>query len=786
MDDLAGFVIDIDDLEVQKKSIGKGSYSSVYKAIRKLDGKEFALKVFDEDTFKDETQKKMFIREVTLLAKLMHPCVLGLEGFFCPEDDSGKNPLIMTEFMPNGDLFAMLKKISHNNKNNVEGDVNFDTTCLMITAFGIAVGMRHVHRLGCIHRDLKPANIMLNGDLEPKIADFGLAKCSDGMQSMIGGSPYWMAPELHMGQPYDASVDVYAYGVILYQILTKTIPFDGVFNAVQIREVICRGDRPKIPDTVDPFYADIVRKCWDQNPSRRPSFEHIVNRFMSASSFLPNTNFIKYDNYRKRVLSHNPPIERPLEIHSNESNDNADGKNRGSVDLLDIFDAVSWKTEGNSANTNRVHNDNNEGPKSDNLLDFAFSQLQNTTPINNTSPVRTDNLFKFNTDPFGLTNNASGPRPSSPTSKSPNAVSNSKNYQKTPRLPQKFGFNYVSKIPRLTDNVIQSIKEYLNMSMDEIFRQGMRMISEKDKSRKVKGIMLLRYAGEKGHSDALFECGVCLMRGNGCRVNPLKALMYFVSSASKGNPKANFECAKLLMNGTVIPRDNQKAVHFLKQAADQGVVEAMLRLGQLIIYNNCGITDFSIANHYFREGAHLGNVDCMFLYAYNLENGLGFSEPNQAEAIKYYEMAADLQHPDSLCNLGRIYENINKDKAAELYRRAALTGSSLGMFNYASLLETFYGDKEKSHHFFKMAADRGDSDACIHVYKSSNDPSTRMHYLEKAARLGNVRGEYAYGVELYKGKNVKRNVEEALRLLKLAANKGYQRSADFLKKIEHK
>ena len=162
--DLSPFVISESDFEIGK-ALGKGSYATVFAARNKKTKQIYALKKFHSN-FTSKQSRKMFEREVKVMAKLIHPCVLGLRGYFLPSPDSIDVPLILMDYMKKGDLFSILIKESKH-----KAPPEWDATKKMINAFGIAYGMAHVHKLGGIHRDLKPANVMLNEKYEPKVAD---------------------------------------------------------------------------------------------------------------------------------------------------------------------------------------------------------------------------------------------------------------------------------------------------------------------------------------------------------------------------------------------------------------------------------------------------------------------------------------------------------------------------------------------------------------------------------------------------------------------------------------
>ena len=165
----------LDDFESSKMVLlGEGSYGKVYRAFDQRTGKTVAIKHLihwgeDDDS---KTEQKHFIREISMQSRLKHPCILPFIGFSLPSisENQVTPPFIVTEFMKNGTLqdYANLK--------NAAKCKSFDWTLRFKAIYGIASGMAFCHGMEVVHRDLKPENIFLDENLEPKIADFGLAR----------------------------------------------------------------------------------------------------------------------------------------------------------------------------------------------------------------------------------------------------------------------------------------------------------------------------------------------------------------------------------------------------------------------------------------------------------------------------------------------------------------------------------------------------------------------------------------------------------------------------------
>eukprot|EP01127_Copromyxa_protea_P017557 TRINITY_DN5370_c0_g1_i1.p1 TRINITY_DN5370_c0_g1~~TRINITY_DN5370_c0_g1_i1.p1 ORF type:complete len:508 (+),score=75.40 TRINITY_DN5370_c0_g1_i1:184-1524(+) len=208
-----------------------------------------------------------FKKEVAIFAHLRHPNVVLFMGA-CTEP--GKL-CIVTEYMPKGDVQHVLR-----NPNN---RVTMGTVIAM--ARDCARGMAWLHESipPIIHCDLKPSNLLVDAHFRVKICDFGLS-CFVKDLSRPGGSPLYMGPEVFVGGPITDKVDVYSFGLVLWEMVTRETPFPQ-FNtptaSIQMfAQSIVGGDRPPIPDTIIPSLASLIKDCWQKKAKKRPTFTSII------------------------------------------------------------------------------------------------------------------------------------------------------------------------------------------------------------------------------------------------------------------------------------------------------------------------------------------------------------------------------------------------------------------------------------------------------------------------------------------------------------------------------
>lgn len=152
------------------------------------------------------------------------------------------------------------------------GEIHINVSTVHKIILGMALGMRWMHKREAIHRNLTPTNVILTSDFEAKISDFhSTRRISDNMtvQRSFGPNPY-MAPDLV--QPnYTSKIDVFAFGVIVFELLTGNVPFSPCSNQVIFEKYVNR-ERPEIPCAK---YSDLISQCWASDPSKRPSFDEI-------------------------------------------------------------------------------------------------------------------------------------------------------------------------------------------------------------------------------------------------------------------------------------------------------------------------------------------------------------------------------------------------------------------------------------------------------------------------------------------------------------------------------
>jgi eukaryotic-like serine/threonine-protein kinase len=244
--------------------LGAGGMGEVYRAHDSRLDREVAIKVLPAAVANDPERLARFEREARVLASLNHPHiaqVYGLEG-------SESTPALVMELVE-GPTLAQL----------VSGNADSPMTLprVLTIARQIADGLDAAHEKGIIHRDLKPGNIALTPGGDVKILDFGVAKTIDDAKAAVAtdagamlGTPAYMSPEQARGLLIDKRTDIWAFGCVLYELLTGRRPFAGATASDSIAAVLEHDpDLTILPVETPPAVRSLVRHCLEKDPRRR-------------------------------------------------------------------------------------------------------------------------------------------------------------------------------------------------------------------------------------------------------------------------------------------------------------------------------------------------------------------------------------------------------------------------------------------------------------------------------------------------------------------------------------
>ncbi|XP_048354601.1 serine/threonine-protein kinase MARK1 isoform X5 [Sphaerodactylus townsendi] len=250
------------------KTIGKGNFAKVKLARHVLTGREVAVKIIDKTQLNPTSLQKLF-REVRIMKILSHPNIVKLFEVI----ETEKTLYLVIEYASGGEVFDYL--VAHGRMKEKEARAKFRQ---------IVSAVQYCHQKCIVHRDLKAENLLLDGDMNIKIADFGFSNeftIGNKLDTFCGSPPY-AAPELFQGKKYDGpEVDVWSLGVILYTLVSGSLPFDGQ-NLKELRERVLRG-KYRIPFYMSTDCENLLKKLLVLNPIKRGSLEQIMkDRWMNV------------------------------------------------------------------------------------------------------------------------------------------------------------------------------------------------------------------------------------------------------------------------------------------------------------------------------------------------------------------------------------------------------------------------------------------------------------------------------------------------------------------------
>jgi|HubBroStandDraft_5_1064220.scaffolds.fasta_scaffold16329_1 serine/threonine protein kinase/Tol biopolymer transport system component len=274
--------------------LGAGGMGEVYRARDTRLGRDVALKILPESFARDTDRLRRFEQEARAVAALNHPNILAIHDI----GEQGGSPFLVSELLEGESLRAALDRGALPQRKTIEYGVQ------------IAQGLAAAHDKGIIHRDLKPENIFITNDGRIKILDFGLAKlaqqtgadpdeptltASQTAAGVVMGTASYMAPEQVRGEVADPRTDIFAFGAVLYEMLSGVRAFRRDTPAETMTAVL-KDDPPELSDgtrLVSPSLERIVRRCIEKNPEQRFQSARDLSFALSALSGTEASNIAR-------------------------------------------------------------------------------------------------------------------------------------------------------------------------------------------------------------------------------------------------------------------------------------------------------------------------------------------------------------------------------------------------------------------------------------------------------------------------------------------------------------
>lgn len=780
--------IDINNYILLNK-IGNNSFSELCTIKEKNTGEVLAAKISLNSYDDSNPLNSKLIKDIIKNKQHGHAAILQYIGYSAIDFHNENKLVIFSQYMPNQSLDLLI------NQSPISSSWN--ETKKLICIYGISSAMSFLHSHDIIHGSLYPTNILMDYNMFPKISDFHLFNLHFTNQNTIDTQrSIYIAPELCGKTDRTKAGDVYAFGMLIYEIITNERPFkDSTF--LEILTKVSNGNRPEIPPMNEP-YKNLIEFCWSQNSEDRPTFIEIQNLLRNDESFITaSIDRKEYENYVKFIDEYQRAYERSQTSISYEdfisgnskssttlSNDQqGTPENKGQLEMPQVDsaknkiddiqasnDILSPPTQNMPAYVPELASKNllNEPAKANDFLGTINSRIQNIP----------DNILNQNSSlyippyqdtgipqsPYSMMQNI---HPSSAYFGASNEMieqesknSNDSEQATTPVNSTTLHKKHISFIP------VSPLK-YLNKY--SAFREEPKVDRDlahflylfPNESKRKEAIYYLKNSIKKGSTKAMNTYGEMLYKGEGVEMDKEEAAKYFKMSFENGDLDGMYNYACVLFNGEGIKSNVEESVRYFQTLTfEHKHIYGMSKYGTLM-FKGIGVPiDQGKAISLIKRSADLGCPDAMINYGYFLSHGT-IVQKNKKEAFRYYKMAADhgLISAFYICGCYLINGTgvpVNEKEGTQYLKVAADNGIADAMFIYAIT-------RAKTINFGNCMFDHQ------YVYSTINEC---LRYFKMAADNGNVDGMLTYGNFLIEGKFLPASVRDAAWYYKLAADKG--------------
>lgn len=727
--------------------------------------------------FVKEKHKHEFERSINILIRMNHPSINRILQYKI--ENNNQNDIypisIFSDYEPNGSLADLNKSIC-----NGETIEKWDSTHKMITIFGIAASLMYIHGCRLIYRNLKSSNVLFNSDYEPKLADFNFTRPSSSqflnMDSLTLEStlisvppedendkvPLYKAPEILGNLPCNNKVDVYSFGILLYELFVNKEPDFGMDDQEAIKASIIIGNRPTIPsDLVPQSYQKLITECWDNESSNRPSFKNIVRRLAMPDYILPCVDYDKYIEYTRKTLDNRFLLKDSdmktqgtradeLQVLADSGDvesqykyaiilETGDGAIRNTKEAMKYYKMACFNNKKNKHLPSmhalaRLYESQQKWAEAEVLFRTAAeegykeSQFHYAVMLKNGSGAvekdihKAAKFFKLAADQGEIDGQIFY---ANILLKGEGVIVNKKlaaeYFKKAADQGDRDAQNcYGMMLKDGCDGEITKnrhlAKEYLKKSAESEDLNGMMnyadfLLEEVDpndqsKNAKIKSKHASYYylksarLGNKTAQEKYDQIGIEITSNDEEFFENIhgsddyqteneeedddekRKKIQLREAADKGDADSQFQLALLLFDQQ---KKNQSAVKYLEMAANQNHIQSMVQLG-FMLRDGIGVDrDVKKARKLFLRAAELENADAMAAFGFMRYKGLGFSNPNKEEAIKYLEKAAELKSGDGIAFYGKILEDEDQEKSEKLIKEAVELGNSYGEYFLAML-----------------------------------------------------------------------------------------------------
>ena len=808
---------------ILQAKIGRGAFGKVYKVINKTNRRIYAAKIYIKKIENESIDAIQDIsREVAIISNFNHPSVLKFILYSQYDFKQKKQPVIITEYASNGSLRELIEREKQSDNKIMTG------TQKLILIYGIASALSYLHNHDIIHRDLKPENILIDEFYFPKVADFGFSKGGPNdsqnpktISGTIKGTPLYMSPEIWRKSEYTKSSDIYAFGIVMYEIMTLERPFNtiGIFDLMQ---TIAKGNRPEFTKPVSEVYKNLIQRCWSQIPSERPTSDEILKEIETNHNYITDdvdeSEFLKYVQHISKydVTFGSIDVINPLNDFINEKKLENDLMKSIQISTTSfVGKKFPYKYYENLGNENKMLVDSAEDGevekqfelgkcliegKSNFHLDLILSlkylreSMKNgckesviyyikmliygkIIPSNHKKALKLiEKIFKDDETTKELLYGK--------------LYKNEKKYDSSNIFFQqcmKTGndesfYEYAQNLRKgygVDKNEEESIKYYLESiklgNLKAMYKYGKILIKNEGKE---KGIQLIKKSADRGYSKAQYQY-YKIISNDGIDES---AIEYLKRSSYNGYTESMYEYGCLLLKND---KNKELALFYLKAASDKGHFDSMFEYGRTIIEKEEIHSKRKEGVKYIKVAADNGNSEAMAYYGLICYEGI-LVEKSKEEAEKYFKKGIEHGNIRAINNYGYMLrygkEDVNKEEVVKYFKMAADKGDAYGLNNYANSLYNGYGieiNYQEAMKYYIMAIDKGDLNAITSYANMQRDgigvepnPNEAIKYYKIGIDKGSISSMLGYAVMLSYGINIEANPTEAVKYYKMAIDKG--------------
>lgn len=247
------------------EKLGEGSYSIVYKVLRKTDNCIYALKKVKFNNL-NQRDKQNALNEIRFLASITHPNIVGYKEVFI--DDPTSSLCLVMEYAGKGDLLQMVNA-------HKKAGTHFTESEIWSIIIQSVKGLKVLHSRNILHRDIKSANIFVTSDKTIQLGDLNVAKLVNGYAHTQTGTPYYASPEVWRDSPYDSKSDIWSLGCVIYELCA----LEPAFKSKDMKELfskVIKGKYSEIPSMYSADLGTVIRNMLQVKSALRPSCDKIL------------------------------------------------------------------------------------------------------------------------------------------------------------------------------------------------------------------------------------------------------------------------------------------------------------------------------------------------------------------------------------------------------------------------------------------------------------------------------------------------------------------------------